>query len=214
MDNRQYKPQYKSNNHYKPTSSGSTQQSGPKYKQQSDFRINPKYKNLVVHCKKGHYDVYIGRKNPTVPESYEPDADKWGNPFKIDRDGDREECLAKYIDWVVKQDHIIQAAKRELKGKALGCWCAPQLCHGYVLATIANEEELDKFAQDTASTAAETVSESTPNPSNNNNHSQSTKPNTSQNTRQQDNFPALGSNNKPSEPQKQSAPPKSAPKSW
>ena len=210
-DNRQYRPQYRSNNH-KPKYQSSSQ-SGPSYKQQSDFQINPKYKHLVVHCKKGKYDVYVGRKNPTVPESYDPDADKWGNPFKIERDGDRDECLAKYIDWVVKQDHIIQAAKKELKGKVLGCWCAPQGCHGYVLATIANEEESDKSSQATvsASTSAEAKSEKAS--TNNNNQTQNTAQNTTQNMKQQANFPAL-SDNKPQQPQKQSAPPKSAPKSW
>ena len=26
----------------------------------------------------------------------------------------------------------------ELKGKVLGCWCAPQACHGDTLAELAN----------------------------------------------------------------------------
>jgi hypothetical protein len=34
----------------------------------------------------------------------------------------------------------MEAAKRELKGKDLVCYCAPLACHGDVLSRIANEE--------------------------------------------------------------------------
>jgi hypothetical protein len=34
---------------------------------------------------------------------------------------------------------MIEKAKRELKGKVLGCWCSPKACHGDILAKIANE---------------------------------------------------------------------------
>ena len=80
----------------------------------------------VVHCKKAAHDVYIGRPS------------KWGNPFAIGRDGNREEVIAKYEEWVKKQPHLM-AALPELKGKVLGCWCAPQACHGDVLAKLSKE---------------------------------------------------------------------------
>ena len=83
---------------------------------------------LVVHYKKAKYDVYIGR--PT----------KWGNPFKVGEDGDREEVIDKYIAWLKTQKQLVADAKKELKGKVLGCWCSPKLCHGDVLARIANKE--------------------------------------------------------------------------
>ena len=38
-------------------------------------------KTRVVNCKKEPYDVYIGRPS------------KWGNPFKIGRDGSRQEVI-------------------------------------------------------------------------------------------------------------------------
>src|SRR5215213_10068919 len=72
--------------------------------------------------------VYVGR--PT----------KWGNPFAIGRDGDRETVISKYTAWVLKQDHLMRALP-ELKGKDLVCWCAPQRCHAEVLAHLANDEE-------------------------------------------------------------------------
>ena len=75
----------------------------------------------VVHCKREPYDVYIGRPS------------KWGNPFLIGRDGTREEVVAKYREWVERQD----LDPTELRGKTLGCWCAPKPCHGDVLVELA-----------------------------------------------------------------------------
>lgn len=82
--------------------------------------------NLVVHCKRSKFDVYIGRPS------------KWGNPFVIGRDGTREEVVAKYREWLLQQPELM-AALPELKGKVLACWCAPELCHGHVLVELANE---------------------------------------------------------------------------
>jgi len=79
----------------------------------------------VVHCKQEAYDVYIGRPS------------KWGNPFAIGKDSTREQVIAKYRHWLISQTALI-AALPELKGKTLGCWCAPQACHGDVLAELAN----------------------------------------------------------------------------
>jgi hypothetical protein len=81
----------------------------------------------VVHCKRDKYDVYIGRPS------------EWGNPFVIGKDGDREEVVEKYAEWLLAQPELVEKAKQELKGKVLGCWCSPKLCHGDILAEIANE---------------------------------------------------------------------------
>ncbi len=80
---------------------------------------------LVVHCKKSKHDIYIGRPS------------KWGNPFEIGKDGDREEVIQKYCEWVMAQPDLM-AALPELCGKVLGCWCAPKACHGDVLVSLAN----------------------------------------------------------------------------
>lgn len=88
----------------------------------------------VVHFKKEHADVYIGR--PT----------KWGNPFSH-REGTlakyktetREEAVEAYRTWIKTQPELM-AALPELKGKILGCWCSPQACHGDVLLELANED--------------------------------------------------------------------------
>ena len=54
--------------------------------------------------------VYVGRPS------------KWGNPFVFGRDGSRDEVIAKYHAWIVRQPELI-AALHELRGKDLMCWC-------------------------------------------------------------------------------------------
>lgn len=83
---------------------------------------------LVVHCKKSRYDVYIGRPS------------KWGNPFTMSEYGFRKDVVNKYREWIVTQPHLMDSL-HELKGKTLGCWCAPLACHGDVLAEMANRSE-------------------------------------------------------------------------
>ncbi len=79
----------------------------------------------VVHCKRHAYDVYIGRPGT------------WGNPFRIGRDGGRDEVIARYEAWLGHQPTLL-ARLGELRGKRLGCWCAPRPCHGDVLARLAD----------------------------------------------------------------------------
>lgn len=71
--------------------------------------------------------VYIGRPS------------KFGNPFVIGCDGDRDEVVRKYERFLMGRPDLVEAAKRELKGQNLVCWCAPHACHGDVLLRIANE---------------------------------------------------------------------------
>src|SRR3954447_24407299 len=87
----------------------------------------------VVHCMREPFDVYIGRKHPRFPE-----GSKWANPFRIDKDGTREEVIAKYEAWLLTQPELY-AALPELRGKVLGCWCHPKPCHGDVLARLADQ---------------------------------------------------------------------------
>ena len=93
--------------------------------------------NMVVHCKKEKYDVYIGRPSPWSNQfthlDYETLA-KW----KV---ASRDEAVKAYEKWIRSKPELMAKAKRELKGKILGCWCKPQSCHGDVLAKIANEED-------------------------------------------------------------------------
>ncbi|KKN79979.1 hypothetical protein LCGC14_0334870 [marine sediment metagenome] len=86
----------------------------------------------VVHCKRERSDVYIGRPS------------RWGNPFSHlfgtraqYRVASRKEAIVRYEEWLATQPELM-AALPELRGKILGCWCAPQPCHGDVLARLAD----------------------------------------------------------------------------
>jgi len=88
---------------------------------------------FVVHCKKEKYDVYIGRAVPRGGFK----ASIWANPFKIGKDVTREECIAKYRAALLANPDLLSKLP-ELKGKVLGCWCAPEACHGDILSELAN----------------------------------------------------------------------------
>ena len=89
----------------------------------------------VVHCLREPYDIYIGRAMPR----YRLPASKWHNPFKIpnpERPGDRERAIDYYRDEHLPAHPELVAALPELWGKVLGCWCAPEACHGDVLVEL------------------------------------------------------------------------------
>jgi len=81
----------------------------------------------VVHCRRDRYDVYIGRPS------------KWGNPFELGRDGDREEVISKYEAYIMSHPTLFNDLE-ELKGKILGCWCKPKACHGDILVRMVEDE--------------------------------------------------------------------------
>jgi len=64
---------------------------------------------------------------------------KWGNPFKIGLDDDRETVIKKYRAYVLGNPRLM-ACLHELKGKDLVCYCAPLPCHADVLLELANRE--------------------------------------------------------------------------
>ena len=58
-------------------------------------------------------------------------ATKWGNPFAIGKDGDRDDVCNKYTIWLERQLQSGTLNLHELKNaKRLGCWCKPLRCHG------------------------------------------------------------------------------------
>ena len=84
---------------------------------------------LVVHCKRTKHDVYIGRPGP------------YGNPFILGQHGNRDECGKLYKNWLYEpaQAGLREKMKKELPGKVLGCWCAPNLCHGDIIQELLND---------------------------------------------------------------------------
>lgn len=79
----------------------------------------------IVNLRKEKYDVYIGR--PSI----------FGNPYRIEVDGTREEVIEKFRLYFVDRitnDPPFRNAVLKLKGKRLGCYCKPAVCHGDVIA--------------------------------------------------------------------------------
>jgi len=97
------------------------------------------HQHLVVHCKHDAYDVYIGRASKSAPKGVPCD---WGNPFAMKKQSndERSRVCAAYEKWITAQPSLVAKAKKELKGKVLGCYCSPKDCHGHILARIANED--------------------------------------------------------------------------
>lgn len=114
---------------------------------------------LVVRLDREKYDVDISRKT------------KWGNPFThlpMERTSasfqvvDRHDAVQCFHDWIEGKPAIFGRfpelklwkwqtkralirdglASGELADKRLGCHCAPDECHGDVLAEIANEGDM------------------------------------------------------------------------
>lgn len=89
----------------------------------------------VVHCKKERYDVYIGRRTRQLPGSI------WANPFRIGRDGTRDEVIEKYRKYILDKPELLGQLE-SLRGKTLACWCSPQKCHGDVLIELLGENDV------------------------------------------------------------------------
>ena len=65
---------------------------------------------------------------------------KWGNEFKIGRDGSRERVVALYRAdlWRrIRAGEVTLEELADLDGYWLACWCDPLPCHAHVLARAA-----------------------------------------------------------------------------
>lgn len=97
----------------------------PLSRRRDNVKANPMLETTVVNVKYGPCDVYVGR--PSI----------FGNTYRIGFDGTREEVIAKYRDYFykrVEQDMEFRRQALMLRGKRLGCWCGPNLCHGIIIA--------------------------------------------------------------------------------
>lgn len=63
---------------------------------------------------------------------------RWGNPFLITTTA--ANAVGAYKDWLATSGRTLaEAARTELRGKNLACWCPPdQPCHADVLLELAN----------------------------------------------------------------------------
>lgn len=84
----------------------------------------------VVHCKRAKYDVYIGRPG------------FWGNPFVMYNEDMRTDVIRRYELWMRERlvgNPVLEVQIKDLRGRTLGCYCAPKACHGDVLLILAEE---------------------------------------------------------------------------
>ncbi len=80
--------------------------------------------------KQDKFDVYIGR------------GSEFGNPFEMSEKMKRMQVIAAYTHYILKDKQLLKKML-SLKGKTLGCYCAPQLCHGdmivWMIENVYNE---------------------------------------------------------------------------
>ena len=72
--------------------------------------------------------IYVSRAAPGLTKS------KFANPYKGDS------AAARYRECILGDPGLLAAARTELVGKSLACWCGPgAACHADVLIELANE---------------------------------------------------------------------------
>ncbi len=64
---------------------------------------------------------------------------RWGNPYSVAEHG-RERAVELYRRHLAEHPELVAAARRELRGRPLGCWCPldGRPCHADVLIELAN----------------------------------------------------------------------------
>jgi hypothetical protein len=70
--------------------------------------------------------VYIGRPS------------KWKNPYKIGKDGNRDEVIEKFRNYALLRLEKEPNWLKPLVGKDLYCYCAPLRCHGDIIIELIN----------------------------------------------------------------------------
>ena len=99
--------------------------------------IRPKYKDLKEWMNDPE-NIYIGRAGIVFidGERFPKTASPFCNPFKLNKEGTREDVIQKFKTYIVEkinQDPNFKQQLYSLRGKTLGCWCKPEQCHGDVL---------------------------------------------------------------------------------
>lgn len=65
---------------------------------------------------------------------------RWGNPYRVGVHAvDNAEAVALFQAYLAEHPELVDAARRELRGKTLMCWCGPEVpCHADAWLEIAN----------------------------------------------------------------------------
>jgi len=106
-------------------------------KKKDDAQITTRDQQLIEALKRGE-TVVVNQKVDLAAIKYAEQNGKYvrcdrfsdfGNPFEMDKDGDRDEVCDNYEQHYLPFKPSIHKQLVKLKGKALGCWCAPLRCH-------------------------------------------------------------------------------------
>ncbi|MFA6043397.1 MAG: DNA polymerase [Phycisphaerales bacterium] len=112
----------------------------------------------VVNLNTSPYDTYIGRPKAGAAWGF-------GNPFPVAQGG-RRVCIDRFARWLAGTDYPdcpdatperrawILEHLEELRGKRLGCFCAPKECHGEVLLKLLKPKAKSIYHLDYESTSA------------------------------------------------------------
>lgn len=102
--------------------------------------IRPEYTDLQDWMNDEN-NIYIGRRGVVFinKNRFPEKSSNFANPYKIGKDGTREEVLEKYKKYIIDKINNNPELMRELnsmKGKKLGCWCFPERCRGNILLEL------------------------------------------------------------------------------
>jgi hypothetical protein len=86
---------------------------------------------VVVNVADEPCDVYVGPALADFPRS------QWHCPFGPDDQPPDRYALFQFFEYLFSRRDLL-ALVPHLRGKRLGCWCSPSLCHGHVLAALAD----------------------------------------------------------------------------
>ena len=92
-------------------------------------------------------NVYVGR-----PKNFIKNC-KWGNPYKVGVHHTSEEAIRLYERYISNNQHLSESVA-ELRGKNLGCWCAPNQCHAEELHIFAGNQPIYEMASSSYASAA------------------------------------------------------------
>lgn len=113
-------------------------------KKKNEAQITTRDQQLIEALKRGK-TVVINQKVDLAAMKYAEEQGKYvrcdrfsdfGNPFEMDKDGDRDEVCDNYEQHYLPFKPSIHKQLAKLKGKALGCWCAPLRCHCDTLKSL------------------------------------------------------------------------------
>jgi Domain of unknown function (DUF4326) len=84
------------------------------------------------------YSRRKGAETPPVGAVYVGRPSRWGNPFKLEKESDRQLVIEQFREYATERVEREPDWLKPLRGKDLVFWCAPKACHADLLLELAN----------------------------------------------------------------------------